>query len=108
MWRAKIKLPVELDRKIRDHAVRNTIKLRALVEDMIDEGAEVISGQGAGYTFQAQVVWGKQNLVEFEYVVGEDYRAKVDGLTAAMAGAGKRGKALAETIYISALKRGFA
>jgi hypothetical protein len=108
MWRAKIKLPAELDRKIRDHSVRNTIKLRALVEGLIDEGAVVISAQGASYVFQAPTAWKDETLSEVEYVVGEEYRGKVDGLTAAMKGAGKRGKALAETLLIGVQNRGIA
>lgn len=108
MWRAKIKVPASLDRGIRDHAVRNTVKLRSLVEEMIDDGATVISAQGAGYAFQAQEAWAGETLNEVEYVLGDEYRAKVDGLTAAMKGAGKRGKALAETLHIGAKKRKIA
>lgn len=108
MWRAKIKISSELDRKIRDHAVRNTTKLRALVEELIDEGAEVISSQGADYIFEAHTSWPPAELAEVEYVLGDEYRAKIDGLTAAMKGAGKRGKALAETLHIAARDRGIS
>ena len=107
MWRANDKVPQLLDAAIRDHAVRNEIKLRSLVEEMIDEGAEVIRRQGVSYVFQSADTWQGTSLVSIQYVISAEYRNKVESLTAAMTGSGKLGKALAETLYIASQNRNF-
>jgi len=105
-WRAQVRLPEALDLAIRDFSVKQTIKLQDLIEAMIRDGAETIRPQGAAYVFVTPAVWGETSRVPVEYVIDQKYNAVVESLTAGMAGAGKRGRALAEVIHLGAKKRG--
>lgn len=105
-WRAQVRLPSGLDKKIKAHAVGQRTKLKDAVQAMIDDGLAEIRANGENHAFLHTDLTAAADAGYFEYVIDERYRGEVDSVTAFITGQGKRGKALAETIGLGARRRG--
>lgn len=104
-WRAQVRLPGALDRKIRKFAVDQKMKLKDAVQAMIDDGVAEIRASADDHKFCYAELIAASDADKFEYVIDDRYRNEIDSVTAFVLGQGKRGKALTETIGVGARKR---